>query len=689
MTELESHRPDRRAGSGRRRGFRADIQGLRALAVVAVVANHFAGWPVGGYVGVDVFFVISGYLITGILVREWEARGRISFRGFYARRIRRILPVALLVIGATVLATRVLAGIDRYHSTARDAIFAVVFLANWHFASTGINYFAQSLPPSPLQHYWSLSVEEQFYAVWPWMLLALMFGLGRRLSSGARCELGVGVALVVISALSLIWAFHQTASAPTIAYFSTFTRAWELAVGALVATGGHRVDLVDGRVRALVAWLGLAGIIVAVLVIPSGSGFPAPWALLPVLSTAAVLTCGSGLGDRVLVPLTNRLSQYLGRISYSLYLWHFPVTVLIVDVVAKDSAGYWLVGIPLMFGLSMASFHLLEEPARRGVWFRRSAGGLSLPTLGWLRYGAACVAVALLAGLADLAVHAITPSQLTMTPAIAAAADRDVSSCIGAGALEHHCARLDSGNRVAPLPGELPDDTADAYACYAYAGQPIHPCVYGSRRPNAVRVALVGDSHAAALLPALEPELEAMNWRVTAYTGNSCGWVPANLSPTCVGLARMQSDLLHGHYQVVVSTEIRLDATPAADHLTVMRPVAAGGARIVIVEDDPSVSAASTACVQRITYSPTGGCGTPAGVAYAAPDRLAQAAGRLPGAIVVHTEQFYCRDGFCPSTVGNVLVYRDSAAHVTASYAQTVGPYLVADIERALPRALR
>ena len=155
----------------RRAGHRADIQGLRAIAVLAVVANHMAGWPAGSFVGVDVFFVISGYLITGILVREFETRRRISLRRFYTRRIKRILPAGLFVIGATLCATRVLAGIDRYHFAAKDAIAAVLFGANWHFAQTRVDYFNQSLPPSPLQHYWSLSVEEQFYFVWPWLCL--------------------------------------------------------------------------------------------------------------------------------------------------------------------------------------------------------------------------------------------------------------------------------------------------------------------------------------------------------------------------------------------------------------------------------------------------------------------------------------------------------------------------------------
>jgi peptidoglycan/LPS O-acetylase OafA/YrhL len=672
------------------RAYRSDIQGLRAVAVLGVIANHFAGWPKGSFVGVDVFFVISGYLITGILVREFEARRSISFRGFYARRIRRILPAGLFVIGATVCATRVLAGIDRYHFAAKDAIAAVLFVANWRFAQTGVNYFNQALPPSPLQHYWSLSVEEQFYFVWPWLLLGLLLiGSRLRLWRPERMRLVAGVAVILISGASLAWAFAQTADDPTFAYFSTFVRAWELGLGALIALAAQPLGRIDARIREPIAVGGLIGVLVALFVVRQSPGFPAPWALLPTLSTAAVLATGAGLSGRSLLVLTNPVSQYVGKISYSLYLWHFPVVVLIVTVFAQYSVAYWLVGLGLIFGLSAASFHLIEDPARRGSWFRRRPGRLPIPSSGWLKYASACAGVAVVAGAGLLVVRASSPTRLSLpAPVVIGHTQDDPRSCIGAAALDpqHHCSQLNTGNRVAPLPGELPDDTAGAYACYAYLNHPLYPCVYGSRRPNATRVALIGDSHAAALLAALEPQLGALNWRVTSFTGQTCQWVAPGLSPQCPGLRLIRRDLLHGRFTVVIATELRQYTTPAADHLDAMRPVAATGARIVVVDDDPGVSAASTACVDRITYSPTGSCGTPEAVAYRDPDRLAQAAEELPGAAVVNMRSFFCRDGFCPATIGNVIVYRDTAAHVTASYARTLSPYLVEALERALRR---
>jgi hypothetical protein len=208
--------------------------------------------------------------------------------------------------------------------------------------------------------------------------------------------------------------------------------------------------------------------------------------------------------------------------------------------------------------------------------------------------------------------------------------------------------------------------------------------VYGSTRPDATRVALIGDSHAAALLAMLEPQLDAVNWRVTVFVGQTCGWLPPALSPTCPGQSLIQRDLLHDHYAIVIATELRQYTSSVAQHLEAMRPVAATGARIVVVEDDPGVSPTSTACVDRVTYSATGNCGTTATFAYRDPDLLAQAAERIPGAVVVPTRQYYCRYDFCPATIGNVIVYRDTAAHVTASYARSLSPYLVAAIEHAL-----
>ncbi|HVA06714.1 MAG TPA: acyltransferase [Acidimicrobiales bacterium] len=215
------------------RSFRPDVEGLRAVAVLLVVLFH-AGVPGlwGGYVGVDVFFVISGFVITGVLLRERASSGRTSILAFYGRRCRRIIPAATLVIVATVALSYVFLGNGAGGLTATDGRWASVFLANFHFTAIGTDYLASQRPPSPLQNYWSLSVEEQFYVVYPTVFL-LLAGLRIRLSLRARLAIG----LVEVIAGSLLFSISDTASHVTGAYFSPFTRAWELTLGALVAVG--------------------------------------------------------------------------------------------------------------------------------------------------------------------------------------------------------------------------------------------------------------------------------------------------------------------------------------------------------------------------------------------------------------------------------------------------------------------
>ena len=147
---------------------------MRAFAVLVVILDHLFHWPTGGFSGVDIFFVISGFLITGLLLREWERTDHISFLGFYSRRVRRIVPAATLVLICTVIAAQLVAPVGLRNSVKTDALSAFFFVSNWHFLSVGTDYFQQDLPPSPLQHYWSLSIEEQFYFIWPWLLLALL-----------------------------------------------------------------------------------------------------------------------------------------------------------------------------------------------------------------------------------------------------------------------------------------------------------------------------------------------------------------------------------------------------------------------------------------------------------------------------------------------------------------------------------
>ena len=349
---------ERRAGSG----FRADVQALRAVAVLLVVLNH-AHVPglTGGYIGVDVFFVISGFLITGLLVREHERTGTISILKFYGRRMRRIMPAAALVLIATVIASYHWLGYIRGAYIAEDAQWSSIFLANFHFAEVGDSYLRNQDPPSTLRHFWSLAVEEQFYVVWPALFLVLGF-----ITKKARNAV-LPVALIV--AASYVFSIVFTAQNATDAYFSPLTRAGELGAGALVALLAHRAAGLPQRLKAVLSVGGMAGIVVIAFTFTDDTVFPGAMVALPVLATCAVLVGG---WDNPVYRF--RPVQLIGLWSYSLYLWHWPVLIIVEQRLGHIApASTRVVLVLASVALAALTYYLVENPIRNAPLLRRSA----------------------------------------------------------------------------------------------------------------------------------------------------------------------------------------------------------------------------------------------------------------------------------------------------------------------------
>ena len=380
------HRPPvlpAKAGSG----FRPDIQGLRAVAVSAVILDHLFGWPAGGYIGVDVFFVISGYLITSLMLREHQRTGAISWTGFYRRRIKRIVPASTVCVLVTVVAAYFLLEAVRFRQAVGDALWSLLLASNWHLAVTEST---RTSSPSPLSHIWSLSVEEQFYFVWPILLIAALGVTGRQwLTRKASINGWLLTATVVVAALSFGWAILETADNYWWAYLSTFSRAWELAVGAILAVSAAKLFRITAGIRSYLFCLGLLAVGASLFVIPP-SGFPAPWAALPVAGAALVIAAGIGGTSSFAWPLTNPASVYVGKISYSLYLWHLPVIVLLASVIQADTFEYFSWAIIGIVVASVASFHLVEDPVRSSAWFEPDrtlpdarTGGRSKGRMAW------------------------------------------------------------------------------------------------------------------------------------------------------------------------------------------------------------------------------------------------------------------------------------------------------------------
>lgn len=341
--------------------------------MVAVILDHLFSWPSGGFVGVDIFFVISGFLITGILLREYDTTGRISFAEFYARRIRRILPAATVVLAATTAVAMAVFTGSKAQSIAIDAVAAFFFASNWRSAVTGTDYFQLGSPPSPLQHFWSLSVEEQFYFVWPFVMLVTLI-LATKFTRGARTAVPrfvVGVLMGVVILASFLWALSESVNDPTVAYFSTFSRTWELGIGALLAIGARLFVSIPAWSRTLMAYVGLAGIAISLFAISSDTIFPAPGALLPVLSATLVLASGIGVEPRYNWVLTNPVSRYLGDISYSLYLWHLPVITFLAVFIPSTSRVYFVGAAVLTLALAAITYRLVEQPLTHSPFISR------------------------------------------------------------------------------------------------------------------------------------------------------------------------------------------------------------------------------------------------------------------------------------------------------------------------------
>ena len=349
------------------RPFRPDILGVRAVAVLLVVLEHakVASLP-GGFVGVDVFFVISGFVITGVLLRERSATGKTNILAFYGRRVRRIVPAAMLVIVVTVIAERTLVGTAATDFAAAEARGASVFLAN--YLQPNNNIFHPS--PAPLGAYWSLAIEEQFYLVYP-MLLVVAATIARRRSLRVK----LGVLLGVTIAISFTWSVISSRGAGTLfAYISPFTRAWELAVGGLLAVCGIWLKKLPLTLSAVMTWVGLVAVFLAAVLIkgPGGSGYPGYLAAMPVGATALIIAGGTAApkwGAEVLLRLAP--FKWLGLWSFSIYLWHYPILTI--------AAQYWghatvTTNLLLALGaiaLSAGTYFAIENPIRHSSFLTR------------------------------------------------------------------------------------------------------------------------------------------------------------------------------------------------------------------------------------------------------------------------------------------------------------------------------
>jgi peptidoglycan/LPS O-acetylase OafA/YrhL len=670
---------------------RGDIQGLRALAVLIVLLFHF--WPqalTGGYVGVDVFFVISGFLISSHLMRSPPTTPRLLAR-FWARRVRRLLPAASLVLGVTLVASIVWLPSTLLPTVARETIASALSVENWALAASATDYLSAENAPSPVQHYWSLSVEEQFYVLWPLLIAALAF-IGR----GRRPHAWWAVGLVGVTAASLTTSVLLTSSDPAAAYFVTPTRVWELGLGSILALAvHHRWRLRSPLLRSTLAWVGLAMVAWAAMRFDSSTPFPGTAALLPTLGAVLVIAADSDSAPwspRAL--LRARPSQQLGDISYSVYLWHWPVVVILPYALTRDlTLVEKLLAIAAVLVVAALTKRFVEDPVRRSRVL-----GASLP-----RSFAILAASVLVLGSAGLVVIQRSESAAAAEQQ-ALAAKLDSSDCIGAEATRNPACGSIAGDELLSSPAVARTDRPEVYddGCWSVRPYTAHPvCTYGAP-DGKVKVALIGNSHAGHWQPALAPIAEQRGWRLDTYLVSQCYTVDLDLelgsakaTQNCRAWNRWAVGMVSsGDYDLVVMSDRTFQqvvGVPARNKAAVterayaetLHTITASGTRVVVLRDVPSAVEPAPDCVAAHADD-VSACTNPQTRAVE-PDPLfaaskADTSGLVSGLDL--TDRF-CRDGRCHVVIGGLIAYFDHG-HLTTTFART----LVPDIATALTEGL-
>lgn len=654
--------------------IRPEIMALRAFALVAVLTHHFfpARSP-GGFAGLDVFFVISGFLVTEIVVRARERDGRFSIAAFLARRARRILPAATVVLAAILIGMVVFAPISEWRRIALEALSSALFVENWHLIASSLVYAGPDTA-TPLQHYWTLAVEVQFYLVWAAMLVLV---LGR---TGAPRRRAVTVAIAAVVGLSFAASVVWCAIDPSTGYLSTVTRIWELAAGGLLAITLRSVPrALVGVPLAAVGWAALVG---TVLLFSTSMAWPGWLAVVPVAGAALVIAGGVSPDAPRPVRLVNDnvIVRTLADISYAVYLWHWPLLVF-ADRILGHAPGtaekLALVATSLLLG--WLTTVLVERPVRFGPL------ASSRPR------------TVLVAGLVATAV-------VTAPSAAVVATMQRVSDLYGATAVAESSFLCDGAEALTPgvdcvdgpYIGLRPDPLGDWEQISVLHGMgcaqgidsaEVLSCDFGDPE-RAHRVALVGDSHAMKLWAPLQLLAEQQGWQLVTYLRSQCEFtaVSGDGDLSCqtwrAGVAERLND--DGPWDAVVTTGASaltggsgFDAAFAGT----WSPFVDAGTALVVVRDVPYLTQSVRDCIVD-SLDDLSACDRPRAEALLE-DALAKTAARAGIGVIDLTDRF-CDASTCFSVIGGVITHRDGD-HITDDFARTLAPTLGARLENLAP----
>jgi len=663
------------------RETRVDIQWMRALAVGLVLLYHF--WPnrvQGGFIGVDIFFVISGFLITSHLLRHPPAKFH-DLAVFWGRRVRRLLPAAFLVILITLAAVWLIAPATQWIDNAKSAITAGLYVENWNLAAQSVDYLASTNAPTALQHYWSLSVEEQFYLVWPIIILLLAL-IARR--NPNRFHLITGTGLGIVVAASLAWSIYYTAANPAAAYFVTPTRMWELGAGGVLAAGYAAINNKLKRYPAVQVGLVAIGVVMIVgsAFLVTGTDFPGWIATIPVFGAIIIIAAGPAdykiSFDRV---LKWRPIQFLGDISYSVYLWHWPIVVLIP--LALGHALTWkgkLVSIALILLMSGFSKRFVEDKLRGqhplGKPLRRTF-------------------IFLLAGMVTIsatgAIFWATTSKAITVPKI-----DPTATCVGAQMLlDPQCQGQDiHGSKLLMTPLQAQSDMSEAYTldCRWTKSDPqsFPFCDFGSQ-PSSTTVALFGNSHANPYTEPLTAIANDNGWSLRTYLASDCDptvtltkqFSSSAENKGCLSYTTNAISDMKQHDVKLVVMSVRSHVQTISGATELLNQLTSAGMDVLVIRDVPRHSTSIPDCVSAHPDSLKSCDGSRKDNLHPDPYYDAAAASTDPAISTLDLTDAICDTTTCYGVVGGVIVYFDEQ-HLTNTFAMT----LQTPIESAMTQTL-
>jgi peptidoglycan/LPS O-acetylase OafA/YrhL len=688
------------------RGIRGDIEGLRAIAVTLVLLFH-AGLPFvpAGFVGVDVFFVISGFLITGSILAELKGSGRVSLLGFYVRRARRLLPGAAVVLMAVLLLTFLFLPRIRWYDTAWDVLTSGLYVVNWRLAEQAVDYLAADTAPSVVQHFWSLSVEEQFYLVWPVLLLAIARSV-RGLTHARKFERSLLLGLTLIAIPSFGWSVYLADADPGRAYFVTTTRIWELALGGGLAVLTGHLGRIPRRTAVATGWAGLAMIVASAALLRESTSFPGYAALLPTLGATALIASGVAAGrSGPAVLLDNPPLRTVGALSYSLYLWHWPLLV-IAEARFGELTSTWTLAVVTFSALpAWLTYRYVENPVRFSAVFAHFPVRAA-------QLGVLCTLIPALCGLMfqQLVMPPTAASELLDVANPASGAETLKPSAtvrLGAAILsvqprdDPQGAPVDRVSSILPDPLSVRGDIPDPYRQGCHQNEPdsaAMSCVYGE--PNAsFTVALVGDSHAAQFVPTLQAIAAQRKWRLLTYTKSSCPMAAVEILKAPAGHAYPSCTEWNANVLRALTSEKRPDlvittnssyrvargGTPldyedsskalAAGLRTSWNAITAAGISVVVVRDTPYPGIDIADCISAHLTELTK-CSVPRVRAQSGVGPIqVEAATGMKDVHMIDLNDAICPTDRCAAVIGQVIVYRDSN-HLTATYARSLAPRL-------------